>query len=119
MNLVEMFENSVQLEELCKSITHDTPLSEVLIASQLSVNKFLSEIGNVLRADVVADTFMNYSQVFCTETIHPFVVCATLLNQTTGKRNHYAFPFKMVLSNVTVGTIVVANSGLHYGDDWS
>ena len=96
MNLEDMYRNSVQFEALCKSITTDTPLSDVLLSSQTSVNEFLSKIGDVLVKEVVADTFMNYSPTLCSDTVHPFAVCAALSEVTTGKVHYYAFPFKLV-----------------------
>ena len=116
MNLVSMFADSRHLKELQDSITGDTQLQEILLKSQLAVNSFISEIGTVLITDMLADTFMMYSQVFSTETTHYFCVAATLHNRQDGTQEHFMFPFKFLLTDVKLGNLLVLPAGLHFDD---
>ncbi len=116
MNLVSMFANSQHLNDLQTSITGDTTLQEVLLQSQMVINSFIADIGKVLITDMIADTFMMYSQVFSTETTHYFVVAATLHNRQDGTQEHFMFPFRFLLADAKVGNLLIAPAGLHFDD---
>ncbi len=116
MNLVTLFADSQILKDLKESVTGDTQLQEILLKSQLAVNSFIAEIGKGLITDIVADTYMLYSQVFCTETTHYFTVAATLHNRQDGTQEHFMFSFRFLLSDVKVGNLLIAPAGLHFDD---
>ena len=116
MNLVSMFADSQILKDLQDSVTGDTQLQEIILKSQMAVNSFIAEIGKVLVTDIIADTFMMYSQVFSTETTHYFAVAATLHNRQDGTQEHFMFPFKFLLTDVKLGNLLVLPAGLHFDD---
>ena len=116
MNLVSMFADSQILKDLQESVTGDTQLQEIILKSQMAVNSFIAEIGKVLVTDIIADTFMMYSQVFSTETTHYLTVAATLHNRQDGTQQHFLFPFRFQLVEARVGNLLIAPAGLHFDD---
>jgi hypothetical protein len=98
MNLVDLFFDSTNFHDLKDAIVADTELQEVLLGSQMAVNSFIAAVGESLKSSVVADTYMLYSDIFNTDFVKRFQVCAILYNKDTSEQHTLLFPFVFVLA---------------------
>lgn len=99
MNMLGLFIDSLHFKELRDAINDQTELQEVLLATQTTVNGFMATIGECLTSNIVADTYMLYSEMFSEEFLKYFSVCAILYNKDTDVQTSIVFPFVFSLTD--------------------
>lgn len=100
LTLTEIFADSTHLEGLCSSARDSKELQQILLEAQGTVNAFIRDAGQCMRANLIADTYMLFGEVYSTDALKYFTVVAIIHDRDTSKQRHLFFPFVMALEDL-------------------